>query len=92
MDLNCVNKSKFMTDNVLQSRHSGEQHQRLTTIAMETPFIRLKTIKVEGKDEDNHAPQPAHKCSMTAMDVDLTIDCVVRDASLETTMNDEKTG
>ncbi len=61
-------------------------------IAMETPFIRLSKIKVEGKDKDNHAPQPAHRCSVTAMDRNLTIDGDVRAASLETTMKNEKSG
>jgi hypothetical protein len=59
---------------------------------METPVLRLTKIKVEGRDKDNHSPQPAYRCSVTAMDMDLTIDGDVRATSMETTVKNEKSG
>ncbi|XP_046457616.1 uncharacterized protein LOC124204583 isoform X2 [Daphnia pulex] len=62
-------------------------------IGMETPILRLSKIKVEGRDKDNHSPQgpqPAYRCSVSAMDMDLTIDGDVRATSMETTVRNEK--
>jgi hypothetical protein len=60
---------------------------------MENPCVTLRKIKVERKDEDG-VPQPDRKRSMSAklVDMDSTIDCVVRAVSLERTTNDDKSG